>query len=257
MARRKQLRRRASQTSSSSSFSASPSPSGPPSPSVTRAPAGASAAGALQAYSPGQTLAAARACLKQSTSAVDKQPPSHAVSAAASAPSAPAEAAAAHSATAVLEPFPTEAAKVDASADASGAVSAALAAAAADASDGPQPDQDFPVLAACRAQHGPGTSQAVKPNSSMLADPVASQPTDARQLQPGNAQPDMNPIRSQQGNAGACAEAHIAFQPTGGMLPVSAPGSWVQSGAQETVSSYTSLIRMSPSAGHQSTCSKV
>ena len=256
MARRKQLRRRASQTSSSSSSSTSPSPSGPPSPSVTRAPAGASAAGG-GCYSPGQTLAAARASLRQSTSLVDRRLPSYAVSAGASASSAPAEAAAALPAFAVLEPVPTEAAQVDASADASGAVSAALAAAAADILDGPHPDQDSLVLAACRAQCGPGASQAEEANSPMLADPAESQPADERRLQHGNAQPDMDPIISQQGNAQAGAEVHIAPQPTGCLLPVSVPGSWVQSGAQETVSSCTPLIGMSPSAVHQSTSSSV
>ena len=256
MARRKQLRRRQSQTSSSTSSSASPSPLGPPSPSVARAPAGAPAAGG--SHSPGQTLAAARASLKQSTSLADKQLPSPAMSTAASASTAPAETAAALPAAAVLGPSQTEAAKVDASADVSGAVSAALAAAAAETSDGPNPDQNCPAWAACSAHGGPATGQALEAKSSMPADPAASQPgTDATRWQQGNAQPDMDPTRSQQEDARAGAEAHIAPQPTRGVLPVSIPGSWLQLGAQETESSCTPLIGMKPSAFHHTTCSCV
>ena len=251
MARRKQLRRRPSQTSSSTSSSTSPSPSGPPSPSVTRPPAGVPAAGG--SYSPGQTLAAARASLKQSTCLVDKQLSSHAVPAAASAFSASGKAAAALPAIAVLKPSQAEAAKVYASADVSGAVPASLSAVAADTSDSPQPDQNCPVLAACSVHGDPATRPAE--STSTLADAAESQlDTNARMLQEGHAQPDMDPIRSQQGNAQAGAEAHVAPQPTGCMLPVLVHGSWLQPGAQETVSSCTPVIGMSPSAV-QSTCS--
>lgn len=161
MARRKQLRRRPSQTSSSTSSSTSPSPSGPPSPSVIRASAGGPASGAL-CSSPGQTLAAARASLKHATSSVDKQTPSPAVPAAASdaaASSVPAEAAAAHFAAAV-RPSPCLADSQTSSAAA--AVPPPLpdplpdcldAAAAADISQGPQLGQSCVVAAAC-GKHG-------------------------------------------------------------------------------------------------------
>lgn len=167
MARRKQLRRRPSQTSSSTSSSTSLSSSGPPSPSVSRAPAGPSAAGG--SYSPGQTLAAARASLRQSMSSVDKQLPSLAVPAAASASSASAEAAATLPAIAVLGPLQTKPAKVAASADILGAVPASLAVAGADATDGPQPEH-CPGLTACKSHGNPAIRQAGEVNSTTLAD---------------------------------------------------------------------------------------
>ena len=225
MARRKQLRSRQSHTSSSTSSSRSPSPSEPLSPSVTQA--------ARAAHSPGQTLAAARASLRGATSSLDQPASSPAVSAAASASPAPAEAAAALPAVAVLlQPVHGRANTLGAS----GAVSASSTAAAAESSDGPEPDQDHLASAACGIEDDPVARQAVE--SLMLEHPAGS-PSDA------------DPTRSQQRTARSGSEAHAVPQPTGVSLPVSVPGSWLQSCPQQPVASCQPLVGMSPATSHQ------